>query len=400
MKADWHAGKLNDIQWLRAIAALEVVAWHSDLITKNFSSLSVANFELYRPLGGMGVEVFFIVSGYVMCLRLPAYKSGAQFLCARFLRLAPMYWLFTSLVILVFVLHPAWRLNALNLDADTVLRSYLMLPQRHYPILGVGWTLEIEMMFYVQLALALSLCAALMRPLGNGIVYVLVAAGLIGFALGTWPNGRTWDYHLASPYMLMFAFGWMMCSAERGQTPGIRNKTFAAAVLVWIAALTITDPEHRHLLSRMALAAGVFVCIQALRPVLQRNVFINRAASMLGDASYSLYLSHWFILSGLGKAFGALHLPTALDPLARCAGASVAVLFALACFRYAENPLDRLLRPRVRRTTAPVRADDLPHALAGQVVVPFQPSMAGPDTMPSVQTQKDAGDGPWPPRGG
>jgi peptidoglycan/LPS O-acetylase OafA/YrhL len=376
-------GKFNDIQWLRAVAAIEVVAWHSDLVTKHFSAFSMAGVDWYRPLGGVGVEIFFIVSGYVMCLRLPTYRSGAQFLAARFLRLAPMYWLFTSLVVLAYIAHPSWRLNALDLDADSIIRSYLMLPQQRYPILGVGWTLEIEMMFYVQLALALAICTALLRPVGNTIVYVLVAAGLVGFALGTGPNGRTWDYHLVSPYMLMFAFGWIMCSIERRPVAGGRRGVYAAAALVWLAALAVADPDHRHLLGRMAAAAAVFVSIHALRPVLQRDIFVNRVGSMLGDASYSLYLSHWFVLSALGKALGALHLPAGLDLLTRGGGTVAAVVFAVVCFRCVEKPLDRLLRPGVRSRAGPAPAEGLTQAAA--FVLPREAARAAPNVMSPPQ---------------
>lgn len=395
VKSDWQTGKLNYIQWLRAVAALEVVAWHSDLVTKHFSNFSLMDLAWYRPLGGVGVEIFFIVSGYVMCLRAPAYRSGAQFFGARFLRLAPMYWIFTSLVVVTYLLHPSWRLNTLSLDADSIFRSYLMLPQRRYPILGVGWTLEIEMMFYIQLALVLTIYAALQRSVGNAIVPVLVVAGLAGLALGTGPNGRTWDYHVASPYMLMFAFGWAICSVDRGKVAGARNKALAAAALVWIVGLTIAEPDHRHLVVRMAVAAVVFMAFHALRSRLQRDVFVNRVASALGDASYSLYLSHWFVLSALGKALGALHLPITLDFAARGAGAIAAVLFALASFRYVERPLDRILRPRTRKPNVLARVEDLSQA-SHLLAVPLKSGVAGPTARSPVP--RGTKDDKWLPR--
>jgi peptidoglycan/LPS O-acetylase OafA/YrhL len=203
-------------------------------------------------------------------------------------------------------------------------------------------------------------------------MYVLTAAGLTGFALGTGPVLRTWDYHLASPYMLLFAFGWAVCSADRSQARAAWVKTFAAAGLVWFVALTVADPADSYLLFRMSFAAGVFVLARVMRPLLQRDIVVNRAASAIGDASYSLYLSHWFVLSALGKLLGALHFSPAVDWTARLVGFAAAILFALACFRYVEDPLDRFLRPRMRRSKTAVPLKDLSPARSGYFVVPLE----------------------------
>jgi exopolysaccharide production protein ExoZ len=384
--------KFNDIQWLRAVAALEVAIWHSDLVTKNFSNLSVASIDWYRPLGGLGVEVFFIVSGYVMCLRLPSYKSGAQFMYGRIARLAPMYWIFTSLVIAAFLLNPSWRLNELELSARTIVLSYLMLPQQRYPILGVGWSLEIEMIFYATLAVALSFASALMRRPGNAIVYPLVLVGLVGLVLGTGPVARVWDYHLLSPYLLLFAFGWAICNADRWQMRSSWAKMLAATALIWIVALATAESSDRYLVLRMAVAGGIFLLARILRPIFQRGCAINHVGSVLGDASYSLYLSHWFVLSGLGKIAGAVHPPATFDWEIRLVAIGAAIVFACACFRYAEAPLDRLLRPRVRRlddtTTLP---QPQPHS--SYFVVPLEMGATTPNVTPPMQ--HDSEDGKW-----
>jgi peptidoglycan/LPS O-acetylase OafA/YrhL len=382
-------GKLNDIQWLRAAAALEVAIWHSDLITKNFSTLSVTAIEWYRPFGGIGVEVFFIVSGFVMCLRLPSYKSGAQFMYARLARLVPMYWVFTSLVIVAYLVQPSWRLNAMQLDLDLIVRSYLMLPQMRYPILGVGWSLEIEMIFYAELALVLTIAVAMGKRSGNVIVYLLVIAGLCGFAFGTGPTARVWDYHLISPYMLLFAFGWFMCAVTRTPAPGTFLGALIASAAVWLIGIALAESADRHLLLRMAAAAAVFVLTYALRAILQRDAFINRAASAVADASYSLYLSHWFVLSGLGKLLGALQISPAFDLTARIMGIAAAIAFALGCFRFFENPLDQLLRPRARRSKD---FSVMPRTLirSGYFVVPLDASTPRPNVASSTQHETES----------
>ena len=143
----------TEIQWLRGLAATEVVICHSDLVTKHFTSFRLAETSWYQPLLGIGVEVFFMVSGYVICMRAATHPSGGAFLFSRIRRLYPMYWIFTSLVVLAFLINPAWRLNNFDASPLSLLQSYLILPQWRFPILGVGWTLEHEMIFYAFVAL-------------------------------------------------------------------------------------------------------------------------------------------------------------------------------------------------------------------------------------------------------
>src|SRR3954471_7672882 len=127
----------RDIGWLRAIAATEVCIWHSDLVAKHFSSYSLQSSALYAPIGGIGVELFFILSGYVICMRASSYRSGGGFLISRVLRLYPLYWLFTSAVAVAFLANDGWHLNGFEPSTERFLQSYLILPQVEYPILPV-----------------------------------------------------------------------------------------------------------------------------------------------------------------------------------------------------------------------------------------------------------------------
>src|SRR5690606_34237809 len=119
----------------------------------------------------------------------------------------------------------------------------------------------------------------------------------------------------------------------------------------------------------------------------------NRAASVVADASYSLYLSHWFVLSALGKALGALQLPPSLNWAARGAGIVVAVAFAIACFRYVEDPIDRWLRPRAHRTMDPARSRRWLRFRSGYSVVPLEAGTVASNV--TAPTQHDTENGQW-----
>ena len=82
--------KRYELQWLRALAASEVVVCHSDLLTKHFSDFRIGSLTWYYPLSGMGVELFFVLSGYIICMRAPSIDNGPRFLLSRILGLYPM----------------------------------------------------------------------------------------------------------------------------------------------------------------------------------------------------------------------------------------------------------------------------------------------------------------------
>lgn len=337
----------NQIQWLRALAALEVVLWHSDLATKHFSNFYLHQAGLYQLFGGIGVELFFMVSGYVICLRAPSYSCGTDFILARIERIFPLYWIFTTLVLIAFIINPAWRLHELEFTFPRILQSYLVLPQAEPPVLGVGWTLEYEMIFYSIVAILMITFGALALRRKMAIAFFIVSLAVIGFVFKTRAPDFVWLSHLFSPYMLAFGFGWWFRCVDES------NGSLSAmtAGLIMISAFTVilaADDRDILLICRMALAGIAFTLFCLWRSTFAKDIVLNRWASLLGDASYSLYLSHWFVLSVLGKMLGAWQPPQVFDPVVRLLGALLCVFVSIFCFWYIEKPFDRLMRGRHR----------------------------------------------------
>ena len=205
--------KRNDIQWLRAIAAIEVVLWHSDLVTKHFSAADIDG-SLYQRFGGFGVELFFIISGYVICLTAPRHASGGEFMVKRIVRLVPLYWCFTALIFLAAFVNPAWTQGSLDFRPEAIVKSLTFWPQQQMPILALGWSLEHEMLFYGMAAFWLACGGAAWKRGALAVPLILMGLGSLGFFLGTGEAQRIWDLHLASPYMVAFGFGWLFRLAE------------------------------------------------------------------------------------------------------------------------------------------------------------------------------------------
>lgn len=337
-------GRRPDLEWLKALAALEVVVCHSDLAVKHFSGSLIAR-SWYLPLSGIGVEVFFVVSGYLICLRAPAYANALSFLRARLLRLMPLYALFTGLAVAARLINPAWAWNRWDVSAGTIIGSFLILPQPHYPIVGVGWSLEHEVIFYALVALLiLATRLAGEAPVWFGLA--LFGLGWCGALVGIAPSDAAWYLHPVSVLMTGFAAGWLYRCHE------VDGRVGVAWLLMACLAVTVTlslgtDPANTERSLRLTGASALVILFVALRDTILRLPFADRILFPLGLATYSIYLSHWFTMSALGKAVGRLRLPESAQLPVRLAVIAVAVGVGLLVYRLLERPLDRWLRAGV-----------------------------------------------------
>jgi peptidoglycan/LPS O-acetylase OafA/YrhL len=330
-----------DLDWIRCFAAFEVVVCHSDLAVKHFSN-DLINQGWYPLVGGIGVEVFFVLSGYLMCLRVPHYRSSLSYLKSRYLRILPLYWIFTALVIVARLINPNWALSGHELTADVVLRSFLVLPQAWYPLLGVGWSLEHEVIFYGLVALLIAASARLTEaPVWFGVA--LFTLGWCGIAGSVSPGDAAWYLHPLSALTTAFGAGWLYRCYE-ASADGMVLRILGACLAASIALAALSDGENAVRVVRIAVAVAAFIFIVRLHGGIVRVQSANWVFVPLGEATYSIYLSHWFVLSVCGKALGRLSPPPELHLLIRAVAIALSLLVGLVIFRLVERPLDRWLR--------------------------------------------------------
>ena len=289
------------------------------------------------------MEVFFTVSGFLMGLISLSNAKPLSFFTGRLRRILPLYWLFTTLVVLAFVIHTSWHLGNFELNSGTLLRAYLILPQLGYPVLMVGWTLEFEIIFYVLVGLFVAVAGTRGNHARFGFGIGLAVLGLVGTALPDDPTIDPWISHVLTRYMFSFAFGWLLACLPKAERRARIMACIAFAAL-FVTAVAIGSPFDRHLLFRIAMAAALVVVALALRSPLAGLGRAGLLVTLIGEASYSIYLSHWFIMSILGKLVGLTSLPPAAELPVRLSGLSFAVLLGTALFLWIERPLDRGLR--------------------------------------------------------
>jgi exopolysaccharide production protein ExoZ len=269
--------ELIGVQYLRGIAAMLVVLHHSGA----------------TQLGPFGVNIFFVISGFVMWATTAAIDvSPLVFWRRRLVRIVPLYWLFLSLLVAVAVSAPQY-LNTTEITPENVIKSFLFIPHFHVvqkfiaPILIPGWSLNYEMFFYFIFGIALVIKSETRRA----IAIVIFLWSLVLLGLSFHPAGAVAATY-TNPGLLLFLDGVILAMIYRARNIG---SVTLGAILVGIGVLTraigVTDDFGLFAgLSPVLIVAGTL----ALEPALRRapSVLLHTA----GNASYSIYLSHLFFL--------------------------------------------------------------------------------------------------------
>lgn len=140
------AHRLTEIDALRGLAALAVVLFH---YTTRFTEVFGANLtpSISFPDGHYGVNLFFIISGFVIFMTLDRTTRPMDFVVSRFSRLFPAYW---AAIILTFSITHLLGLPDKLVDATTAFYNLIMIHGffRIPHVDGVYWTLEVELLFY------------------------------------------------------------------------------------------------------------------------------------------------------------------------------------------------------------------------------------------------------------
>jgi exopolysaccharide production protein ExoZ len=274
---------IRPIQYLRALAALSVVWVHAlDRIP------AVTDLIGRTHMGSSGVDLFFVISGFIMRITTHGKDFTAwEFYRHRIVRVVPMYWLCTLAMVAVWLSGHMPLLP--RVTPETLAKSLLFIPTVVGPVSAVGWTLNYEMFFYALFAISLALparfrFAALLATLG-GLV-------LGGYALHPInPIAQTYT----GPLLLEFAGGVIIAYLWQGG----RLKTGLPVALVSIAVGTylLLHWNEPPLYGYTQMLGSALVVIGCLHPAICD--IRNRPLRVLGDASYSIYLTHTLTLSVL-----------------------------------------------------------------------------------------------------
>lgn len=314
---------------IRAIAAMAVVAYHIPTIGN----------------GQWGVDLFFVISGFIMCY--VTERAGERFLLKRIVRVVPLYWLGTIGIFAVGIALPS-LLTTSTPDVSALIRSLLFIPFEKgngiFPLLYLGWSLNYEMFFYAIFALAM-LVDHRRRALWSGAA--IAAFVVLGMFID---RSMTAAWFFTRPVMLEFVMGMIVftvvrrVSAGRYQQP--RSMTSAMLVAVALAAsavLVAWDVAANDALRPFVwgvLSAVIVTCtILGLQ-----DVRIPRWLVAIGDASYSLYLFHPYLIQAVAKSTSWFTGNVGVQFMASAGTLAACCAIAILVFRFVERPMSKALR--------------------------------------------------------
>ena len=361
-----RAGRLASIQVLRAAAAVGVVFTHAitrigTTFPRESSHSFLADAAGQLTVGDAGVDLFFVISGFIMLYvhRDDFEKPDAylNFVTKRLLRIVPIYWLLTTIAAALLIFAPqlfATHYNAI--DLPWIAGSYLFVPVAPpggsaTPVVGVGWTLNYEMLFYAVFA------GALLLPRRLGLQVVCMCFGSL-VAVGTLlrPTGPLLGFvtnWLLLDFLMGIAIAWWVLTGGR-LSRAARYILFLSGVACLAATIVWTPPEEgplRFLLWGIPAALIVLAMCSASVP----EGRVGKLASLLGDASYSIYLFQFFALPAWARAMRAVQAEAITFDVNVLILTILVTVSGVACWFLLERPLNSIARNLVRVAIARFR---------------------------------------------
>ena len=340
---------LKSIQVLRAVAAFGVLTLHAATEKVTFLGGEPGPFRNFL-LGAAGVDLFFVISGFVMVYSSESLFGRADgprtFFLRRLARIAPLYWAVTIAIILyIYAVHGRvlWDIyTPASLVASFLFWPYPRVDGFAFPVHLLGWTLNFEMFFYAVFAFAILL------PRRAAIaVIIVVFAALV--TLGRYVTLPLPFQFWANSIILEFCYGMVIALLYREgvRLPRAAAWALGAAAVAGFAAAATPNSEWRVLFWGLPSAALVASC--ALSESTWRPGPAGRFFGLLGDASYSLYLVHpltfplvrWTI----GRWFDFSSVPWLYAAIAYAAAIAASIL----CYLMFEKPITRALQRRLKR---------------------------------------------------
>ena len=326
---------LANIQALRALAAIFVMLAHVGSLSAYYAYFPKIDFLHH---GIFGVDLFFVISGFIMVYITSERWSGAgSFLAARALRIYPLWWLCTLIIApesIPFLLGKP--------DGWYYVASFFLVPAPTgsgdlYPAITQGWTLSYELMFY--------LVFGLLMLTGKRYISVKVTVALLAlFGAGLLSSGIPHKF-FTNTIFLEFAFGVAIGEAFVSNRLRLWHviPLSTAAVLCWYFQ-ELSMETFRPLYYGVPAAALVIVALLAERASMEAP----KPVVFLGDASYSLYLSHVAVIVAVAPWLAWAPFYTAFA-ITICAALAVSMLLYLGFERPVHQLSRRLYRMRLAR---------------------------------------------------
>jgi exopolysaccharide production protein ExoZ len=290
--------KLNSLQLYRGLASLLVVLHHANIILDRELHKD-GSFKIFH-FGWVGVDFFFVLSGFII------FYIHQGDIGKRFVRVYPLYWL----VLAVKILSSLFADKGNSISQSTpiqFIQAILLVPQERTNLdnfIGVSWTLTHEIFFYLLFGLII-----LLRPkFSRSIVVIWVAGLLLNFANLLPINKSLLFDFVFNSRNLEFILGCWAAHIVSKSSQGRGKFLIVTALMILIGSIFNTRYHQAGGVSAeiAPLAYGIpfaLLIVGSVRFEKHTALKIPGFLIFLGDASYSIYLTHGFFINNITRIF-------------------------------------------------------------------------------------------------
>ncbi|SEG73423.1 acyltransferase family protein [Sphingobacterium lactis] len=342
--------KIDSLQFIRAFAAIIVAnshIWNDGLL-----------WGIFNEFGGFGVDLFFVLSGFIMCLTVKLdlgsnFKNSAYFLNRRITRIFPIY-LICAIPLLIFVTKAEGVQSVYYYLGNILLLPSFTNDPDYRLVLPPGWTLIYEMFFYYIFSLILLFSHNRFQIL-NIIGGILVSMVIIVQALGIQGPQLSWanfSYIIGDSLLVNFALGIIVYYIYERYNGKININIFWAllffTIICGVSITMIYFKIPRFLANGIPAFLAIIVFVFVKNSWFQGR--LGRKLVFIGDASYSIYLTHFYFsffkpdFLSLGKIY--IKNESFLINFVGISCMIGAILGGCLFFTFVEKPLIKVFSPK------------------------------------------------------
>ncbi len=334
------------IQYLRAIAAFFVLLSH--VAEKNLGLFGGEMFYFWFHAGEFGVDIFFIVSGFIMSYTTQNIHQTPYafftFIKKRIIRIIPLYWFLTFIALAIFIVIPE-KVNSSGGFETVPFQSFFLLPilRDEVYLLNVGWTLRYEFIFYFIFSIGLLFS----KNIGTFLVILVLSLLMIIPSVLDLSSLHDYYYNFLNNLFFEFALGILLFRLTQ-KIKNIPNMLSILFIVVGFILFYTLQSGMIELTNIRGVDSGLIALMICFGFVSLEPYFIKNPIELfmkLGVASYSTYLLHPFILSAFRMIYNKVPQFSSLNEIIITAILIVTSLFfGYLCYIFIEKNLIKITK--------------------------------------------------------
>lgn len=350
--------QLYSIQILRGLAAIAVLIAHTIEHPRTETNNAIT------MLGVFGVQLFFVISGFIIAyVNADGPFRPGNFLIRRIFRIVPLYWLCTITVFFCALYLPSLFKTTVA-DVGYFIKSLFFIPAAApgdpgdwRPIFKLGWSLNYELFFYLVFALFWWCKSALQRTILLTVIFGACVAG--SFVVE--PSASLAAFYLHKNLLTFMCGMWLAEAEKRRLWEEMPFAALAGIGIVAVAALygTFSIPlaEFNNFSTYLVMCGAAVLLVAGALGIerwlgdLRDNFLVG-----LGTISYSLYLTHMFVVGFGWGVLRKLNLGTAAEIAGMAVIVAGAIIAAKISYRLVEVPSNRLGHALAKRDRPALKA--------------------------------------------